>query len=90
MITVYVLKGDIKRYVGITNNLERRLAEHRRKSSKGSQVIGDFVLLLTEKYPNYSSARVREKYLKSGVGRTFLDNLKNSNNTCSSPPKIGG
>jgi len=59
MVTLYVLKGS-KFYVGITNDLDRRLAEHRRKSSKGSQVIGDFVIFLTEEYPDYKSARTRE------------------------------
>ena len=48
MITVYVLFGK-KRYVGITNNIARRIAEHKRKSSKGSQVIGEFKLLATRK-----------------------------------------
>ena len=73
MITVYVLQGLVKRYVGITNDIERRLAEHKRKSSKGSQVIGDFKLILQEEYPDYKSAREREKYLKSGSGRRWLD-----------------
>ncbi|MCK4652917.1 MAG: GIY-YIG nuclease family protein [Candidatus Cloacimonetes bacterium] len=81
MITVYVLTGK-KRYIGITNNLERRLDEHRIKSSKGSQVIGEFKLLYTEEYPDYASARKREKYLKSGRGRKWLDHLEKSQ----SPP----
>lgn len=47
MIYVYVIEGvdTGKRYVGITNNLERRLTEHRSKQSKGGQIIGDFTLL---------------------------------------------
>ena len=49
MITVYVLRGK-KRYIGITNNLKRRLAEHRNKLSKGSQVIGEFKLFYTEEF----------------------------------------
>ncbi|MCK4957246.1 MAG: GIY-YIG nuclease family protein [Candidatus Cloacimonetes bacterium] len=74
MITVYVLSGK-KRYVGITNNIARRIAEHKRKSSKGSQVIGEFKLLYTEEFSNYKKAREREKYLKSGNGRKWLDDL---------------
>jgi putative endonuclease len=73
MITVYVLVGSKMRYVGITNNLQRRLREHKYKQSKGSQVIGDFKLILQEEYPDYKSAREREKYLKSGSGRRWLD-----------------
>ena len=67
MITLYVLKGkNGKRYVGITNDLTRRLAEHRSNTSKSIQIIGEFVVLHTEKYPDHKSARKREKFLKSG------------------------
>jgi putative endonuclease len=74
-ITLYVLRGlkSRKRYVGITNDLARRLAEHRLNTSKGSQLIGEFELILAEKYPNYLTARDREKFLKSGQGRQWLD-----------------
>lgn len=75
MITVYVLKGS-KRYVGLTNNLARRLEEHKRKSSKGSQIIGDFKLIYTKEFPDYKSAREHEKFLKSGVGRAWLDKFE--------------
>ena len=75
MVTVYVLKGK-KRYVGITNNLERRISEHKRKSSKGSQIIGDFKLVYTKESPDYQTARNHEKYLKSGVGRAWLDEFE--------------
>ncbi|MGA2915877.1 MAG: GIY-YIG nuclease family protein [Sedimentisphaerales bacterium] len=75
MITVYVLQGKNKRYVGITNNLARRLAEHRSGHTKSAQIIGQFKLLHTEEFGDYISARKREKYLKSGQGREFLDKL---------------
>jgi len=77
VVKVYVLKGENgKRYVGITNDLSRRLKEHRASRSKGSQVLGDFVLLYTEEYLNYKSARQREKFLKSGQGRQWLNELE--------------
>ncbi|HIJ56910.1 MAG TPA: GIY-YIG nuclease family protein [Deltaproteobacteria bacterium] len=77
MITLYVLKGGTgKRYVGITNDLARRLKEHRSNRSKGSQVIGEFVVLHTEKYPDYKAARKREAFLKSGKGREWLNKLE--------------
>ena len=77
MIYVYVIEGvdTGKRYVGITNNLERRLTEHRSKQSKGGQIIGDFTLLHLEKSHNYKTARQREKFLKSGQGRKWLTEL---------------
>jgi len=74
MITLYVIQSKVtrKRYVGITNNIQRRLAEHRRGNTKGGQILGDFDVLLTEIYPNYIQARQREIFLKSGKGRGWL------------------
>lgn len=84
MVTLYVLKGDRgKRYVGITNDLDRRLREHRSGATKGAQVIGDFAVLLTESYPDHKSARAREKYLKSGHGREWLDAYERENGPAS-------
>jgi len=77
MTILYVLKGKSgKRYVGITNNLPRRIYEHRFKKSKGSQILDDFFLLLTEEFPDYEAARKREKFLKSGQGRKWLDEFE--------------
>jgi putative endonuclease len=80
VVTLYVLKGKTgKRYVGITNNLPRRLEEHSEKTSKGSQTLrGDFFLLHTENFTDYRTARDREKFLKSGQGRKWLDGLEKS------------
>jgi putative endonuclease len=74
MITVYVLEGTRtgKRYAGITNNLKRRLIEHRNHRTKGSQIIGTFTLLHVELFPDHAAARVRERFLKSGQGRVWL------------------
>jgi putative endonuclease len=86
VITLYVLKGkNGKRYVGITNDLTRRLKEHRSKTSKGSQVLGEFIILHTEKYADYKLARKREKFLKSGQGLKWLKEFESK-----SEPAEGG
>ena len=64
------------RYVAITNNLPRRLKEHHNLNSKGGQLLGDFFVLHKEKFNDYTSARKREKFLKSGQGRKWLDELE--------------
>jgi predicted GIY-YIG superfamily endonuclease len=69
------LQGSGKRYIGITNDLPRRLKEHRSHRSKAGQLLGRFDVLLTETFPDYKSARVREKFLKSGQGRKWLNDL---------------
>ena len=77
MVTVYVLQGSSgKRYVGITKDLARRLREHRARATKAGQLLGDFRLLLTEQCADHGEAREREKFLKSGQGRKWLDGLQ--------------
>jgi len=87
MVTVYVLEGATtgKRYVGITNDLQRRLVEHRNHRTKGSQIIGVFTLLHVEEFPDYATARAQEKFLKSGQGRAWLRRKYPQR----SPPKAG-
>jgi putative endonuclease len=75
MITLYVIQGtNNKRYVGITNNLERRFKEHRAAKSKAGQLLDNFTLLHSERFEDYTSARNQEKFLKSGKGREYLNN----------------
>jgi putative endonuclease len=73
-IKLYIIKGvtNEKHYVGITNNLQRRLKEHARGATKCGQVIGEFELIYTEEFADYTSARKREKFLKSGQGRKWI------------------
>ena len=75
MISVYVIEGGVseKRYVGITNDLPRRLSEHRNNRSKAGQILGQFQLIHSEEFPDYPTARAREKFLKSGKGREWLN-----------------
>ena len=77
-ITLYVLKSrqNGKRYVGITDDLTRRLREHRGGQTKAGQLLHDFCVLHTEELGDYATARARERYLKSGQGREWLDELE--------------
>ena len=74
---VYVLKSlkDEKRYVGLTNNISRCLAEHNDGKVPATKGRRPLVLLRVEEFQNRSEAAKREKYLKSGVGKNELDNL---------------
>lgn len=78
MIYIYVIKSLNKsyRYVGITNNLENRFERHNLGYNKATKPYSPFKLVLIEEYPNYTEARVREKFLKSGKGREYLDSLE--------------
>jgi len=74
MVILYILKSknNQMKYIGITNNLSKRLTQHRSGQSSVSKMLGDFECVYTEKYTNHKTARVREKYLKSGVGREWM------------------
>jgi putative endonuclease len=74
-VYVYVLKakGQSLRYIGITNDLERRMIEHNTHNDTVKRQFGDYDIILVEQYPTHIDARKREKWLKSGVGRAWLD-----------------
>ena len=79
MFTVYVLKSkkNGKRYVGYTSKeAEVRLHEHNTGSNKFTRQNKPFYLLYTEAYINKTEAIRREKFLKSGQGRKFLDQIE--------------
>lgn len=78
MSFVYVLKSlkNGKRYIGSTDLLpEERLKKHNYGSNQFTKRNGPFELIHKEEYPNKTEARKRENFLKSGVGRKYLDEL---------------
>ena len=78
MFTVYVLQSINTglRYVGQTGNSTKRLADHNNGLSRYTKNRGPWILLYKEEYKTRSEAIKREKFLKSGKGREFLDNIK--------------
>ena len=77
MFYVYVLVSLARNYiyVGMTDNLERRIDSHNRGYNKTTKPYRPLRTLLTEERPTRIEARRREKYLKSGVGKEFLKKL---------------
>jgi putative endonuclease len=73
---VYVIQSVFTRrvYVGITNDVARRLKEHNIGKCPTTQRSKPWVILKVEEYSNYVLARRREKYLKSGNGRNTIKN----------------
>jgi putative endonuclease len=63
-------------YVGITNNINRRLAEHNNGENRSTKAYKPFVVIFKESFNSRIEARAREKYLKSGIGKEFLKALK--------------
>ncbi len=75
---VYVLKSlrNSKRYIGSTELLpEKRLKEHNYGANKFTKRNGPFELIYQENCANKTEARKRENFLKSGVGRKYLNEI---------------
>ena len=77
MYHVYVLKSvrARKSYVGVTDDIKRRLKEHNSGKMRFTKRYKPWELLHSEEYQNLKEAGRREHYLKSGVGRRFLKKL---------------
>ena len=77
MYYVYAIKSISTKYiyVGLTNNLDRRLHQHDTGQNKSTKAYCPFILIFTEQYKTRVDAREKEKYLKSGIGKEFLKSL---------------
>jgi len=71
---VYVLESlkDGKKYIGYTNNLKRRIEEHKKGFSFATKFRLPFRLIYFEGCLNEEDAKRREHYLKGTQGRRFL------------------
>ncbi|KPK46518.1 MAG: hypothetical protein AMK72_09720 [Planctomycetes bacterium SM23_25] len=59
-------------YIGLTNNIERRLREHNRGYNRSTKGKGPFDLVHAETFPTRAVAGAREKQLKTGSQRQRL------------------
>jgi putative endonuclease len=77
MFIVYVIESlkNGKRYMGYTSKTaEQRLDEHNKGCNKWTRENRPFRLIYKEIFDNGKDARQRERFLKSGQGRKFLNN----------------
>ncbi len=76
MFYVYVLESQIRKYiyVGLTNNLERRVNQHNLGKEKTTKPYKPFKLIHYEELKTRPEARKREKFLKSGCGKEWIKN----------------
>jgi putative endonuclease len=77
MFYTYVLRSlkDNHLYVGYTSDINRRLTEHNSGLTKSTKSRIPFELLFYETFNTRSEAMVREKFLKSGIGKDYINNV---------------
>ncbi len=61
----------------MTNDINARFARHNNGREKTTKPYAPFQLLYTEECANRVTARKREKYWKSGVGKQQLRSIRN-------------
>ena len=75
--TVYIIKSvEGYTYIGVTEDLEKRLNEHNNKSLSFWTKRGRlWKLIYKEEFDSIKDAYKREKYLKTGIGRKFIKDI---------------
>jgi putative endonuclease len=73
---VYVLRSikNGRLYTGCTSDLRKRLSEHNNNEVRSTTKRGPYELIYYEACIDEKDAFMREKYLKSGIGKRFLKN----------------
>jgi putative endonuclease len=75
MYYIYVLKSlkNNKNYTGFTSKKPlERLEEHNKGANAFTRCNSPFELIYSEEHDNKAFARKRERFLKTGHGRSFL------------------
>lgn len=71
---VYILfsKKDKKLYIGFTENFETRIREHFNGKVRATKDRRPLILIYFEAFRSKKDAKARERFLKSGFGRSQL------------------
>jgi putative endonuclease len=74
---VYVIKSfkGSTRYVGTTQNIQKRLKEHNQGQQRYTKGHRPWKLVYQERFPSRSAAMKQERFYKTTTGRRQLDIL---------------
>ncbi len=74
---VYILRSlkTGRFYIGSTNDLARRLNEHKNCRSKYTSETGPYQLIFNQTYETLSSARKIERWLKAQKSSKFIERI---------------
>ena len=81
MVYVYVIESlsDQTRYKGMAIDPIERLKQHNAGKNRFTKGHRPWKIIYTQKYPDWQSARVQEKYLKTAAGAEWLKKKLNQN-----------
>jgi len=74
MFVLYLIQNDstLEKYIGVTENLEKRLTEHNNKGKKfTTRKKGLWILIYAEAYRSKQDALKRERKLKKHAGGKY-------------------
>ena len=63
-------------YVGLTANVENRISRHNKGYEKTTRPYAPFRLINSKEFHSRKEARAYEKYLKSGIGKEKLREIR--------------
>ena len=74
---VYALKSQVdgRIYVGFSSNVEKRLKEHNSGKTRSTKGFRPWIIIFTEEFNDRITAREKEKYYKTGIGKEKLKNM---------------
>ena len=74
MIFLYVIKSEVngELYVGICKDVNTRVKEHNAGKNRYTKGLRPWKVVHQENFPDWKTARQKEKYYKSGIGKEFL------------------
>ena len=74
---IYVIKSLIngRHYVGLTEDVSKRLKKHNERKVRSTKAYAPYKLLYVEEYNDRKDARKREIFLKTGQGRDSIKNI---------------
>ena len=72
---LYILKNEVSNryYIGSTNNLDRRLKQHKAGQTRTTRILKTDKLVYKEEFDNIIEARLREKKLKSYKSKKYIE-----------------
>jgi putative endonuclease len=78
MFYVYAISSLSRNYiyVGKTSYLDYTIKRHNAKREKTTRPYAPFELIYSEKFETRMAARQKEKYLKSGIGKENLRQIR--------------